>query len=190
MNPDVLTASEWTCWHRHGPDPCECGFDKAELARKAGYPMNSDSDTSPVTDSPENDASEPELDDIMEDLAAGHNFDYARKALLAWRDKAVEEALLDVALFEAGISPCRSCYCMTKTIEGKCGKCGAAKEEVQGRAFDSAEAIRRIRAYASEYHIERLKDFIKTTDETMIDQCWIAMRRRIDDAIKAEEEKQ
>lgn len=25
------------------------------------------------------------------------------------------------------ISPCGACYCQTKTIDGKCGKCGAAK---------------------------------------------------------------
>ena len=25
------------------------------------------------------------------------------------------------------ISLCKSCYCMTKTIKGKCGKCGARK---------------------------------------------------------------
>jgi phosphotransferase system glucose/maltose/N-acetylglucosamine-specific IIC component len=25
------------------------------------------------------------------------------------------------------ISLCKSCYCMTKTIKGKCGKCGSKK---------------------------------------------------------------
>lgn len=30
---------------------------------------------------------EKELDDIMEDLIIGHNFDYARKALLEWHNK-------------------------------------------------------------------------------------------------------
>lgn len=27
------------------------------------------------------------------------------------------------------ISFCKNCYCMTHTINGKCGKCGARKEE-------------------------------------------------------------
>lgn len=31
---------------------------------------------------------EKELDDIMEDLIVGHNFDYARKALLEWKNKS------------------------------------------------------------------------------------------------------
>jgi len=26
------------------------------------------------------------------------------------------------------ITPCEECYCMTKTIKGKCGKCGAKKK--------------------------------------------------------------
>ena len=30
---------------------------------------------------------EEELDDIMEDLMVGHNFEYARKALLEWHNK-------------------------------------------------------------------------------------------------------
>lgn len=32
-------------------------------------------------------SSEEELDKIMEDLITGHNFDYARKALLEWKNK-------------------------------------------------------------------------------------------------------
>lgn len=32
-------------------------------------------------------AIENDLDDIMEDLMSGHNFEYARKALLEWRNK-------------------------------------------------------------------------------------------------------
>ena len=27
------------------------------------------------------------------------------------------------------VSLCKNCYCMTHTIDGKCGKCGARKEE-------------------------------------------------------------
>ena len=31
--------------------------------------------------------------------------------------------------FEADeISLCKNCYCMTHTIDGKCGKCGVIKE--------------------------------------------------------------
>ena len=36
--------------------------------------------------------SERELDSIMEDLIVGHNFDYARTALIAWKDQAVAAA--------------------------------------------------------------------------------------------------
>ena len=27
------------------------------------------------------------------------------------------------------VSLCKNCWCMTRTIDGKCGKCGARKEE-------------------------------------------------------------
>jgi len=30
---------------------------------------------------------------------------------------------------EEEISLCENCHCMTKTIKGKCGKCGELKEE-------------------------------------------------------------
>jgi hypothetical protein len=29
------------------------------------------------------------------------------------------------------LSLCKSCWCMTKTIDGKCGKCGKGKEAKQ-----------------------------------------------------------
>ena len=29
------------------------------------------------------------------------------------------------------ISLCKSCHCMTKTIEGKCGKCKGVKDDAQ-----------------------------------------------------------
>lgn len=36
-----------------------------------------------------------ELDDIMEDLIVGHNFEYARKALIEWHNKHVGEKIED-----------------------------------------------------------------------------------------------
>lgn len=39
-----------------------------------------------------NDDVEKELDDIMEDLITGHNFEYARKALLEWHNKHKAQA--------------------------------------------------------------------------------------------------
>lgn len=46
-----------------------------------------------MTDTHDN--AEAELDDIMEDLIVGHNFEYARGVLLHWRGKAVLEAVND-----------------------------------------------------------------------------------------------
>jgi poly(3-hydroxyalkanoate) synthetase len=35
--------------------------------------------------------------------------------------------VIELLLKEDEISPCKSCYSMTKTIKGKCGKCGSKK---------------------------------------------------------------
>ena len=37
---------------------------------------------------------------------------------------------------ESEISLCKNCNCMTKTIEGKCGKCGASKTATWEDRFD------------------------------------------------------
>lgn len=34
-----------------------------------------------------------------------------------------------VAVVNYNISLCKNCWCMTHTINGKCGKCGAKKEK-------------------------------------------------------------
>ena len=42
---------------------------------------------------------------------------------MSWcNHKSPRPPLLDV-------SPCSHCYCMTKTIKGKCGKCGKNKDK-------------------------------------------------------------
>lgn len=48
-----------------------------------------------------------ELDAIMEDLIVGHNFEYAREALLAWRDRAIHQREQSLAKAYGG---CTNCY--------------------------------------------------------------------------------
>ena len=34
-----------------------------------------------------------------------------------------------IKIKDLSISPCPHCYCMTKTIKSKCGKCGKSKDK-------------------------------------------------------------
>lgn len=40
---------------------------------------------------------EKELDEIMEDLIVGHNFEYARKALLEWRKNEILKTRIEIS---------------------------------------------------------------------------------------------
>lgn len=65
------------------------------------------------------------------------------KTALICEDKGIEEAMkyyngihtedeyeeFRTSVVDYDISLCKNCWCMTHTIDGKCGKCGARKEE-------------------------------------------------------------
>ena len=67
------------------------------------------------------------------------------KTAMICEDKGIEEAMkyyngthtedeykdfrTSVVDYDISISLCKNCWCMTHTIDGKCGKCGARKEE-------------------------------------------------------------
>ena len=65
------------------------------------------------------------------------------KTALICEDKGIEEAMkyyngthtedeyeeFRTSVVDYAISLCKNCWCMTHTINGKCGKCGARKEE-------------------------------------------------------------
>ena len=65
------------------------------------------------------------------------------KTALICEDKGIEEAMkyyngthteneyqeFRTSVVDYDISLCKNCWCMTHTIDGKCGKCGARREE-------------------------------------------------------------
>jgi hypothetical protein len=57
--------------------------------------------------------------------------------------------------FGSDISLCRKCYCMTKTIDGVCGKCGKAKQE--GEKMNATERIETTKKFEENMGMEAKK---------------------------------
>ncbi len=114
-------------------------------------------------------------------------------AIVAGTDAALEEAekirKSEKPEKEPEISLCSNCFCMTKTIDDKCGKCKAKKETISNNPYDEAHARRhRILMLISElwekhhsYSFESLQDsFFRldyTTDEQLEQNLVDALRK-------------
>ena len=72
-----------------------------------------------------------EIDRIMEVLERQPHDQYE-----FWQ---TEELIEKLKGYESDVSQCKHCYCITKTIHSKCGKCGARKIEDRELALSEIE---------------------------------------------------
>ena len=74
-----------------------------------------------------------EIDRIMEVLERQPHDQYE-----FWQTEKLIEKLKG---YESDVSQCKHCYCITKTIHSKCGKCGARKIEDRELAESAPEKV-------------------------------------------------